>query len=235
MENNIGWKVFSKSDVGLAAVDTSGIDKPLSSATKTYVDTEVSNNQTLDATQVQKGKVRLGNEISGTADSPTLPFAPHRPWVGLWYTTHDNPSGIDSYNDSVALESTLNVTFDYFSNYEGLGATSAQHYHEEIATFLTQDPNRKFMYVLEVFGGNSTANLDDIIGQLTVGAGTIYSNLAAVFDAMVAGGNMDRVVVAPMHECNSGGNYPWQIYNTGNSSAKYIQAYRLFRILYDRE
>ncbi|HUS25986.1 MAG TPA: hypothetical protein VMY99_01400 [Nevskiaceae bacterium] len=200
-------------------------------ANKTYVDGQIVAAATPAATQNAKGTVQLAGDISGTAANPTIPIAAHRPWVGLWYTTHDNPSGLDSYNDSLTLEADLNVRFDYFSNYEGLGSQSAQNYASEIGAALAADPTRKFMYVLGIYGGSSTANLDDIIAQLSLTSGSIYSNLVGVFDAMVAGGNMDRVVVFPMHESNSGDNYPWQIYNPGNSSAKFIQAYQLVRTL----
>ena len=73
MANTININI-SKVDLGLDLVDnTADLDKPISTATQTYVDTAVSNVSTPDATTLVKGKVKLAGDLAGTADSPTVP------------------------------------------------------------------------------------------------------------------------------------------------------------------
>ena len=73
MPNTVNIYV-NKTDLGLNNVDnTSDLNKPISTATQSYVDTAVSSASTPDATTLVKGKVRLAGDLGGTANSPTVP------------------------------------------------------------------------------------------------------------------------------------------------------------------
>ena len=73
MANTINITV-DKASMGLDQVNnTSDLNKPISTATQTYVDTAVSSASTPDATTLVKGKVRLAGDLAGTANSPTVP------------------------------------------------------------------------------------------------------------------------------------------------------------------
>ena len=73
MANTINITI-DKASMGLDQVNnTSDLNKPISTATQTYVDTAVSNASTPDATTLVKGKVRLAGDLAGTANSPTVP------------------------------------------------------------------------------------------------------------------------------------------------------------------
>lgn len=55
------------------ALGTSDTLYPTQNAVKSYVDTQITNNATPDATTLVKGKVKLAGDLSGTADLPTVP------------------------------------------------------------------------------------------------------------------------------------------------------------------
>jgi hypothetical protein len=55
------------------ALGTSDTLYPTQNAVKSYVDTQITNNTTPDATTLVKGKVKLAGDLSGTADLPTVP------------------------------------------------------------------------------------------------------------------------------------------------------------------
>jgi hypothetical protein len=64
----------AKAKLGLALVDnTSDLNKPLSQATQDYVTQQVENVMIADATTIEKGKIQLAGDLSGTADAPTVP------------------------------------------------------------------------------------------------------------------------------------------------------------------
>jgi hypothetical protein len=44
-------------------------------------------------------------------------------------------------------------------------------------------------------------------------AGPQYRNLVNALSTLIAGGHMDRIYIAPFHECNGPGGYPWQMYD----------------------
>jgi hypothetical protein len=59
--------------VGLANVDnTTDLNKPMSTATKTYVDTAIAGATIVDADGATKGKLKLAGDLAGTADSPEV-------------------------------------------------------------------------------------------------------------------------------------------------------------------
>ena len=61
----------NKSDV--TTLGTSDVLFPTQNAVKTYVDTQITANATPDATATVKGKIKLTNDLGGTADLPTVP------------------------------------------------------------------------------------------------------------------------------------------------------------------
>lgn len=73
MANTINITI-DKASMGLDQVNnTSDLNKPISTATQTYVDNAVSSASTPDATTLVKGKVRLAGDLAGTANNPTVP------------------------------------------------------------------------------------------------------------------------------------------------------------------
>ena len=73
-QNSLG---FTPEDVANKSTNTSlGTSDTLYStqnAVKSYVDTQITNNATPDATTLVKGKVKLAGDLAGTADLPTVP------------------------------------------------------------------------------------------------------------------------------------------------------------------
>jgi hypothetical protein len=55
------------------SLGTSDTLYPTENAVKSYVDTQITNNSTPDATTLVKGKVKLAGDLAGTADLPTVP------------------------------------------------------------------------------------------------------------------------------------------------------------------
>jgi hypothetical protein len=55
------------------SLGTSDTLYPTQNAVKSYVDTQITNNATPDATTLVKGKVKLAGDLAGTADLPTVP------------------------------------------------------------------------------------------------------------------------------------------------------------------
>lgn len=73
MANTINITI-DKASMGLDQVNnTSDLNKPISTATQSYVDTAVSSASTPNATTLVNGKVRLAGDLGGTANSPTVP------------------------------------------------------------------------------------------------------------------------------------------------------------------
>ena len=60
--------------VGLGNVDnTSDLNKPMSTATKIYVDSQLTSSTIVDADATTKGKIQLAGDLAGTAAAPTVP------------------------------------------------------------------------------------------------------------------------------------------------------------------
>jgi hypothetical protein len=61
-------------NLGLGNVDnTSDLNKPMSTATKAYVDSQIVSSTIPDATTTSKGKIQLAGDLGGTAAAPTVP------------------------------------------------------------------------------------------------------------------------------------------------------------------
>ncbi len=74
-QNSLGFtaeNVANKDTDGTLAAN-SDTKYPSQKATKAYVDTQVSGGATPDATATTKGKLKLTNDLGGTADLPTVP------------------------------------------------------------------------------------------------------------------------------------------------------------------
>ncbi len=64
----------ARTNLGLGNVDnTSDINKPMSTATKAYVDSQIVSSTIPDATTTSKGKIQLAGDLGGTAAAPTVP------------------------------------------------------------------------------------------------------------------------------------------------------------------
>ena len=64
----------ARTNLGLGNVDnTSDLNKPMSTATKTYVDSQFTSSTVPDATTTSKGKIQLAGDLAGTAGAPTVP------------------------------------------------------------------------------------------------------------------------------------------------------------------
>jgi hypothetical protein len=64
----------ARTNLGIGNVDnTSDLNKPMSTATKTYVDSQLTNSTIVDADANTKGKVQLAGDLAGTAAAPTVP------------------------------------------------------------------------------------------------------------------------------------------------------------------
>lgn len=149
------------------------------------------------------------------------------------------------------LENEMKAKFDIVSYY---GTTSNPDrpaaYAATVLHILNTDPDRNVLWVMETWWRNqkfidemqrdSNGNFLNLDG--------VGPKLKAIFAAIVAGGNMDRLFLAPFHEGNGSGSYPWQAYHDDvadmpadadyaywtNSPERYKQAYRLF-VDYARE
>jgi len=64
----------ARTNLGIGNVDnTSDLNKPMSTATKTYVDSQLTNSTIVDADANTKGKIQLAGDLAGTAAAPTVP------------------------------------------------------------------------------------------------------------------------------------------------------------------
>mgnify|MGYP000328963615 CR=1 FL=1 len=64
----------ARTNLGLGNVDnTSDMNKPMSTATKIYVDSQLVSSSIPDATTTSKGKLQLAGDLAGTAAAPTVP------------------------------------------------------------------------------------------------------------------------------------------------------------------
>ena len=64
----------ARANLGIENVDnTSDLNKPMSTATKTYVDSQLTSSTIVDADATTKGKLQLAGDLSGTAAAPTVP------------------------------------------------------------------------------------------------------------------------------------------------------------------
>jgi hypothetical protein len=64
----------ARTNLGIGNVDnTSDLNKPISTATKAYVDSQIVNSNIPDATLTAKGKIQLAGDLAGTAAAPTVP------------------------------------------------------------------------------------------------------------------------------------------------------------------
>jgi len=63
-----------RANLGLSNVEnTSDLNKPMSTATKTYVDSRLTSSTIVDADATTKGKIQLTGDLAGTAASPSVP------------------------------------------------------------------------------------------------------------------------------------------------------------------
>jgi hypothetical protein len=89
----------ARTNLGLGNVEnTADINKPMSTATKTYVDSQIVNSTIADATATTKGKLQLAGDLGGTAAAPTVPG------LALKANTTDLTTEI---NRATAAETTL--------------------------------------------------------------------------------------------------------------------------------
>ena len=64
----------ARTNLGLGNVEnTADLNKPMSTATKIYVDSQLVSSSIPDATTTGKGKIQLAGDLSGTAAAPTVP------------------------------------------------------------------------------------------------------------------------------------------------------------------
>jgi hypothetical protein len=64
----------ARTNLGLSNVEnTADLNKPMSTATKVYVDSQIVSFTISDATTTSKGKIQLAGDLAGTAAAPTVP------------------------------------------------------------------------------------------------------------------------------------------------------------------
>jgi hypothetical protein len=64
----------ARANLGIGNVDnTSDLNKPMSTATKAYVDSQLTTSTIVDANATTKGKLQLAGDLAGTAAAPTVP------------------------------------------------------------------------------------------------------------------------------------------------------------------
>lgn len=64
----------ARANLGIENVDnTSDLNKPISTATKNYIDSQLTSSTIVDADATTKGKLQLAGDLSGTAAAPTVP------------------------------------------------------------------------------------------------------------------------------------------------------------------
>ena len=64
----------ARTNLGLGNVEnTADLNKPMSTATKIYVDSQLVSSSIPDATTTSKGKLQLAGDLAGTASAPTVP------------------------------------------------------------------------------------------------------------------------------------------------------------------
>ena len=64
----------ARTNLGIGNVDnTSDLNKPMSTATKTYIDGQLTSSTIVDADVNTKGKIQLAGDLAGTAAAPTVP------------------------------------------------------------------------------------------------------------------------------------------------------------------
>ncbi|MBP6040899.1 MAG: hypothetical protein KA509_03735, partial [Flavobacterium sp.] len=64
----------ARANLGIGNIDnTSDLDKPISTATKNYVDNQLASGTIVDADATTKGKIQLAGDLAGTAGAPTVP------------------------------------------------------------------------------------------------------------------------------------------------------------------
>ena len=64
----------ARTNLGLGNVEnTADLNKPMSTATKTYIDSQLTNSTIVDADANTKGKIQLTGDLAGTAAAPTVP------------------------------------------------------------------------------------------------------------------------------------------------------------------
>ncbi len=89
----------ARTNLGLGNVEnTADLNKPMSTATKTYVDSQIVSSTIPDATTTSKGKLQLAGDLGGTAAAPTVPG------LALKANTIDLTTEV---NRATAVENTL--------------------------------------------------------------------------------------------------------------------------------
>ncbi|NKX55332.1 glycosyl hydrolase [Arthrobacter mobilis] len=183
---------------------------------------------TLSAGEVPGEPSRQSGDLLGPAVAARIELAEagtiRRPWIGA--RVRGEPAeayqGAKYYDATRDLETELKATFDIVSYYRAVGAETARSYTAEVVPELERSPSRNIMYALEIWKENR-----EFIREMDAKNG-VYRDLARLFQAIVDGGHTDRVYLAPFHEGNGAGSYPWQMYRDtdANSPALYKEAYR---------
>ncbi|MGM0929145.1 MAG: glycosyl hydrolase [Actinomycetota bacterium] len=147
-----------------------------------------------------------------------------RPWIGarIRGESEQDYAGANYFKPTQELESELNAAFDVVSYYRAVGADTAKSYAAEVVPELARDKTRKLMYALEIWKEN-----DSFVKEFDSKSG-IYPDLVRLFQAIIDGGYMERVYLAPFHEGNGADSYPWQMYRdtNANSPEKFKQAFQ---------
>ena len=182
---------------------------------------------------VTKDHVGLGN-VDNTADLDkpvsveqqkadrfVADAASHRAWIGANYYVPGRTKGPDYFKDTLTLEKEMRTTFDSVSWYRALGPNTAADYRIEVGQELRERPDRKIMYALEIWKTNP-----DFLTEFN-SRGAVYTQLVELFTAIKETGHMERVYLAPLHEGNGTGGYPWRMLDEerGNSPAQYKQCF----------
>ncbi len=64
----------ARTNLGIGNVEnTADLNKPMSTATKTYIDSQLTSSTIVDADATTKGKLQLAGDLAGTAATPTVP------------------------------------------------------------------------------------------------------------------------------------------------------------------
>lgn len=130
---------------------------------------------------------------------------------------------LEYYGETRKFEKEYNTKFDIVPWYRAVGEKTADSYRVEIGHELRLTPTRKIMYALEIWRNNA-----DFISEMNSKTG-MYNYLVNLFNAIRETGHMDRVYLAPFHEGNAGGNYPWEMFNVdrGNTPESYKTAFKM--------
>lgn len=197
----VSWITATKELVGLSAVDnTADAEKPVSEAQQNAIEA------------VAQGSRHYADDLS---------YPLRHVQFGVWHTATPNPTTTALLASVTAFSQQTGATFTYVNVYANLSTATIAS-----AVIPALNSGYRVLFFLQMQQGESTGVLDTIIASLQSRSGTYFSKLAAVYDAMIADGRAEQVVLCLFHECNDGTSV-WQSFYPGNSIAKLQQAYRL--------